>query len=208
MIYPKKNSLFRFSVHAYVSWLARRHFKEINFNTITVDKDRSVLLIANHFSAWDAIVLFWINRKLLKKNFHVMMLETTAIKEPFLKYAGGFSINKTSKDMIRSLDFAAQLLTDPANLVLIFPQGKICSNMVSEVVFEKGIMQVIKKAAGKFQLIFAATFIENFDNLKPVANTSLKTGIDNSFNSILDLQEVYQQHYTQSRTKQIQIVKQ
>jgi hypothetical protein len=68
-------------------------------------------------------------------------------------------------------------------------------------------MQVIKKAAGTFQLIFAATFIENFDNLKPVANTSLKTGVANSFNSILDLQEAYQQHYTRSRQQQIQIIK-
>jgi 1-acyl-sn-glycerol-3-phosphate acyltransferase len=207
MIYPKKNILFKWSIHAYLYWLARRHFKEINFNTISVDKDKSVLLLANHFSAWDTIILFWINRKLLKKKFHVMMLETTAIKEPFLKYAGGFSINKTSKNMIHSLDFAAKLLDDPDNLVLIFPQGKLYSNMVTEVVFEKGIMQVIKKATGKFQLILAATFIENFDNFKPVANTSLKTGVDNSFNSILDLQEIYQQHYTQSRQQQIQIVK-
>jgi 1-acyl-sn-glycerol-3-phosphate acyltransferase len=207
MIYPKKNILFKWSVHAYVYWLASRNFKEINFNTIAIDKDKSVLLIANHFSAWDTIILFWINHKLLKKKFHVMMLERTAKKEQFLKYAGGFSINKTSKDMIHSLDFAAKLLGDPANLVLIFPQGKIYSNMVSEVIFEKGIMQVIKKAAGTFQLIFAATFIENFDNLKPVANTSLKTGVANSFNSILDLQEAYQQHYTRSRQQQIQIIK-
>jgi 1-acyl-sn-glycerol-3-phosphate acyltransferase len=201
MIYPKNNILFKWCVHAYVYWLTVRNFKEINFNTIEVDKDKSVLLIANHFSAWDTVVLFWINRKLLKKKFHVMMLETTAIKEPFLKYAGGFSINKTSKDMIHSLDFAAKLLNDPDNLVLIFPQGKIYSNMVSDVVFEKGVMQILKKAPAKFQLIFAATFIENFDNFKPVANTSLKTGVANSFNSILDLQEAYQQHYTRAANK-------
>ncbi|MGF7081093.1 1-acyl-sn-glycerol-3-phosphate acyltransferase [Mucilaginibacter sp. UYCu711] len=207
MIYPKKNILFKWSIYAYVYWLARRNFKEINFNSVEVDKNKSVLLIANHFSAWDTIILFWINQKLLKKEFHIMILESTAIKEPFLKYAGAFSINKTSKDMIHSLDFAAKLLDDPANLVLIFPQGRIYSNMVSEVPFEKGIMQVIKKAAGKFQLILAATFIENFDNFKPVANTSLKTGVANSFNSILDLQEAYQQHYTKGRQQQIQIVK-
>jgi hypothetical protein len=69
-------------------------------------------------------------------------------------------------------------------------------------------MQVIKKAAGKFQLIFAATFIENFDNFKPVANTYLKADIGSNLNTILDLQETYQQHYTQSRKKQIQIIKQ
>jgi 1-acyl-sn-glycerol-3-phosphate acyltransferase len=208
MIYPKKNIIFKWSIQAYVYWLAVRYLHRIDFNTIEVDKDRSILLIANHFSAWDTIVLYWINRKLFKKKFHAMILERTAVSEPFLKYAGGFSINKTSRDMVQSLDFAAKLLDDPGNLVLIFPQGKLYSNMVSEVIFEKGIMQVLKKATNKFQLIFAATFIENFDNFKPVANTSLKTGIANNFNTILDLQEAYQQHYTQSRQQQIQIVKQ
>jgi 1-acyl-sn-glycerol-3-phosphate acyltransferase len=207
MIYPKKNIIFKWSIHAYVYWLTIRNFKAINFNTIGVEKNKSILLIANHFSAWDTLVLFWINRKLLKKKFHVMMLESTALKEPFLKYAGGFSVNKTSRDMIHSIDFAAKLLDDPDNMVLIFPQGKIYSNMVSEVTFEKGIIQIIKKAASNFQLIFAVTFIENFDNFKPVANTYLKTNSDSSINTILDLQGAYQQHYTQSRQQQIQIVK-
>ncbi len=208
MIYPKKNIFFRWSVHAYVTWLTNRYFKSINFNTIEFDSNKAILLIANHFSAWDTLVLFWINRKLFKKRFHVMMLESTAVKEPFLKYAGGFSVKKTSRDMNNSLEFAAKLLGDPNNLVLIFPQGKIYSNMVTDVVFEKGIMQVIKKAASNFQLVFAATFIENFENLKPVVNTHLKTASYNNFSSILDLKEAYQQHYTQSRQQQILIVKQ
>jgi 1-acyl-sn-glycerol-3-phosphate acyltransferase len=207
MIYPKKNNLFKWSVHVYARWLATRNFHAINFNTIEVDKNRSVLLIANHFSGWDTIVLLWINRKLFKKKFHVMLLESTAIKEPFLKYAGAFSINKTSRDMIHSLDFAAELLDDPENLVLIFPQGKLYSNMVSDIVFEKGIIHVIKKATGSFQLIFAATFIECFENLKATANTHLKNDINVNFNNIGQLQQAYQQHYDNGRQQQIQIVK-
>ena len=136
-----------------------------------------------------------------------MMLESTALKEPFLKYAGGFSINKKSRDMVNSLDFAAELLRDPNNLVLIFPQGKLYSNLITELEFEKGIIQVIKKAADNFQLIFAATFMENFDNLKPVANVHLAAVPDSNFNTIADLQQAYQQHYTNSRQQQIQIVK-
>jgi len=207
MIYPKKNRLFKWMVHTYVYWLTIRQFKEINFNAITIDNSRSVLLIANHFSIWDTFILLRVNHKLLKKKFHVMMLESTALKEPFLKYAGGFSINKKSRDMVNSLDFAAELLRDPNNLVLIFPQGKLYSNLITELEFEKGIIQVIKKAADNFQLIFAATFMENFDNLKPVANVHLAAVPDSNFNTIADLQQAYQQHYTNSRQQQIQIVK-
>lgn len=136
-----------------------------------------------------------------------MLLESTAIREPFLKYAGAFSINKKSRDMIHSLDFAAKLLDNPENLVLIFPQGKLYSNMISNVVFEKGIMHVIKKATANFQLIFAVTFIECFDNLKVTANTHLINSANTNFTNIDHLQQAYQQHYDSARQQQIQIVK-
>jgi 1-acyl-sn-glycerol-3-phosphate acyltransferase len=208
MIYPKKNIILQYTLHAYVRWLTVRHFHQINYNQIDVDPNRSILLIANHFSAWDTIVLFWINRKCFKKKFHAMVLEKTINKEPILKYGGAFSINKTSKDMIQSLDFAAKLLDEPGNLVLIFPQGKLYSNMISDVVFEKGIIQIIKKALGKFNLVYATTFIENFENFKAVANVYLKAEATQNFSDIGDLQHAYQQHYTAARQQQIQIIKQ
>jgi 1-acyl-sn-glycerol-3-phosphate acyltransferase len=207
MIYPKKNIIFKYTLHAYVRWLTARHFHQINYNQIDIDPNRSILLIANHFSVWDTFVLFWLNRKLFKKKFHAMILEKTVIKEPILKYAGAFSVNKNSRDMIQSLDFAAKLLDDPGNLVLIFPQGKLYSNMISEVVFEKGIIRIIKKATGKFSLVYATTFIENFENFKAVANVYLKADATQNFSDIEELQNAYHQHYTGARQQQIKIVK-
>jgi 1-acyl-sn-glycerol-3-phosphate acyltransferase len=207
MIYPKKNIILKYTLHAYVRWLTARHFHQINYNEIDVDPNRSILLIANHFSAWDTIVLFWINRKLFKKKFHVMVLEKTINKEPILKYGGAFSINKSSKEMIKSLDFAAELLNDPGNLVLIFPQGKLYSNVISDVVFEKGVIHIIKKTIGKFKLVHGVTFIENFDNFKAIANVYLKAEATPNFSDIEALQHAYQQHYTTARQQQIKIIK-
>jgi 1-acyl-sn-glycerol-3-phosphate acyltransferase len=207
MIYPKKNIIFKYLLHTYVRWLNARHFQQINYNPIEVDRKRSILIIANHFSPWDTFVLHWLNRKFFKKKFHVMILEKTMIKEPMLKYGGAFSVNKTSRDMIQSLNFAARLLAEPDNMVVIFPQGKLYSNMVSEVVFEKGIVHIINKAAGKFNLVYAATFIENFQNFKVVANVYLKAAATPNFSDINQLQADYQQHYTAARQQQIQIVK-
>lgn len=206
MIYPKKNIVIKTVLQLYVRWITARYFKEINFDRIALDKNQSILLIANHFSAWDTVVLYHINRIFFKKNFHAMILEKTIIKEPALKYAGGFSVNPGSRDVIKSLDFAARLLDKPDNLVLIFPQGKLYSNMVTEVMFESGVSRIISKAKN-FQLIFAATFIENFDNFKPVANVHLKATNGSDFNDIKILQQAYQQHYTQSRQQQTQITK-
>jgi hypothetical protein len=57
-----------------------------------------------------------------------MVIEETVQKVSFFKYMGAFSVNKNSREMLASLNYAAELLNDPQNLVLIFPQGKLYSN--------------------------------------------------------------------------------
>jgi 1-acyl-sn-glycerol-3-phosphate acyltransferase len=205
MIYPKKNKFIHWFVDQYIRRIVSRNFFEIRFDTVSTDKNKSVLLIANHFSIWDGLILYWLNHRLFGKNFHVMILEETSKKEKFLKYTGAFSINKSSKDIIRSLDYSAQLLTEPDNLVLIFPQGKLYSNFVDEVIFEKGIIKVLEQAADNCQVIFAAAFIENFAHKKPLANVYLAT-TDNNFSNIDQLQRAYRQHYNKARLQQTQIV--
>jgi 1-acyl-sn-glycerol-3-phosphate acyltransferase len=205
MIYPKQNFIISWAFRVYGRWITRGNFHAINFNTIGVDKNRSVLLIANHFGWWDGFILYWINCLLFKKHFHVMLLEETSKRIPILKYGGAFTIHKKSKDIIQSLDYAAQLLNDPDNLVLMFPQGKYYSNFVNEVEFEKGIMKILKQASGKYRLIFSATFIENFQHKKPSANVYL-TNADDNFATLDELQAAYQQHYTAARLQQTQIV--
>lgn len=205
MIPPKNNRIIQWFFRNYVHWITRRNFHTINFNTVAIDQNRSVLLLANHFSIWDGLLLYWLNSKLLKKKFHVMILEETSKKEPFLRYGGAFSVNKKSKDILESLDFAARLLKDPQNLVLIFPQGKLYSNFVTDLSFENGILKVIKQASDNFQIIFAATFVESFKYKKPTASVYLSR-VESDFTGMDELKEAYQQHYNAARLLQTQIV--
>jgi 1-acyl-sn-glycerol-3-phosphate acyltransferase len=205
VIYPKNHPIISRIFRIYAGWITRRYFHELNFNAITIDQTKPVLLIANHFSSWDGLVLYAVNRKLFKKQFHVMLLEETSKKIPILKYAGAFSVNKQSRDMISSLNFATQLLADTNNLILMFPQGKLYSNLVNEVQFEKGIMKIAEKTKDDIQVVFAATFIENFQHKKPTATVYLKAANDNNFADIDALQQAYQQHYKAARLQQTQI---
>jgi 1-acyl-sn-glycerol-3-phosphate acyltransferase len=204
MIYPKNNHIIRWGFHTYIHWIIARNFNHIDFNSIDIDKNRPVLLIANHSGFWDGFLSYYINCKLLKKKFHIMLLEKTAKRIPILKYGGAFSINKRSKDIFESLDFAAQLLNEPDNLVLIFPQGKLYSNFITLVEFEKGIMKILKQAEGKFQLVFSAMFIEHFQHKKPDATVYLKAVDKDGFDTIDELQTAYQQHYDIARLQQIE----
>lgn len=206
MIYPRKNWLLRCIVDGYINYAVKRNFHKVNFNEVEVRVDRSVLLIANHFSIWDGMLLYHLLEKFSGKNFHVMLLEDTAIKEPMLKYVGAFSIHKGNRDILQALNYAAQLLSDPNNLVLIYPQGKLYSNFSDELIFEKGVLRIMEQAASKFQLLYAATFIENFDHKKPTANVYLRAEAQNHFDSITALQQSYQQHYNASRQQQTQLV--
>ena len=205
MIKPGKNFVIRFILHYYVNWIVDRHFHEVHFEPVEGDPNKSILLIANHFSFWDSLILYIVCYKLLKKKFYVMVREDTTIQLKYLKYGGAFSVNKNSRDMLQSLDYAAELLNDPQNLVLIFPQGKLYSNFVNDIHFEKGIAKVIEKAEGKFQLLFAATFVQYLKHKKPTATVYLKVE-PNAGKSFEELKNAYQKHYDNAKLQQTEIV--
>jgi 1-acyl-sn-glycerol-3-phosphate acyltransferase len=207
MLYPQKNKFIKWFFHHYILNLVKRNFKQVNFNFIEVSKNKSVLLLANHFSWWDGFLLYYINHKVFKKQFHIMVIEETVQKVFFFKYMGAFSVNKNTREILTSLDYAATLLNDPENLVLIFPQGKLYSNFIDRVSFEKGLLKILQAATGTFQIVHAATFIEGLQYKKPSVNVYLKVEERNYINnSIEDWQAAYQQHYSSSKLLQAQIV--
>jgi 1-acyl-sn-glycerol-3-phosphate acyltransferase len=205
MIYPQKNKLIHWFFHHYILNIVKGNFKQIKYNDVGVDKDKSVLLLANHFSWWDGFLLYYINHKILKKKFHVMVIAETMQQVSFLKYMGAFSVNKNSREILASLDYAAKLLNDPQNLVLIFPQGRLYSNFIDKISFEKGLLKIIQGVSGKYQTVLGATFIESLQYKKPSASVYLKT-ITGSYNNIEDIRGAYQQHYNSSKLVQTEIV--
>jgi 1-acyl-sn-glycerol-3-phosphate acyltransferase len=207
MLYPKKNPVARWIFKIYVKWLVNNEFHRFVYNHVEADPQRSVLLIGNHFSFWDGLILYCLNEKLLKKKFHVMILEDTAIRVGALRYGGAFSVDRNSRSLLESLDYAANLLNDPDNLVLMFPQGRLFSNFIDEVRFEKGVQRIMEKAKGKFQMLLAATFVEYMEQKKPSVTIYLKPDDeDYAGKSIEDLQKSYQEHYNSSKLQQIEIV--
>ncbi|HTD42473.1 MAG TPA: lysophospholipid acyltransferase family protein [Mucilaginibacter sp.] len=205
MVKPGKNLIIRFILHYYVKLIVGNHFHKLQFDPIEVDPNKSILLIANHFSFWDSLILYIVCCKLLKKKFYVMVREDTTVQLKYLKYGGAFSVNKRSKDMLQSLEYAAELLNDPQNLVLIFPQGKLYSNFVNDIHFEKGSMRIIERADKKFQLIFAATFVQYLKHKKPTATVYLQNALGKC-KSFEDLKNAYQMHYDNAKLQQTEIV--
>lgn len=162
--------------------------------------------MANHFSWWDAFLLYHVLNKLTGKKIHVMVIEDTMKKHAFFKYIGAFSVNKNSRGVIESLNYAAQLLNNAQNIVLLFPQGKLHSNFINKVQFEKGTLKIMDQAQGQFQLVYAATFIESLQHKKPTVNVYLNNVTNCTFENIAALTDSYQQHYDSAQQLQTKIV--
>jgi hypothetical protein len=207
MIKNKSNWLIYSFFSWYISRRVAKHFHQLVYDPIKTDSEKSVLLIANHYSWWDGFLFFHLNKLLFKKKFHVMILEETIRKNSFMKYTGAFSVSKGSKSILETLNYAGKLLDDPNNLLLIFPQGKLYSNFMNQVKFEKGLERIVSFSQQKFDYVFAASFIEHFSESKPTAYIYLKTYPATNFAGLTSVQTAYQEHYQQSQIVQTAIIK-
>lgn len=156
-------------------FLVKRHFASVHTASDYVESDRPVLLIANHISWWDGFWLDFYNQNRVHKKFHFMMLESQLRKHSYFQYAGGFSVKKKSKESVKSIEYTLQLLNDGSNLVLMFPQGEINSSYNNQILFQKGIKQILSKCNNNLDVLFVANLTDYFSKPKPALYIYSKT---------------------------------
>ena len=205
MIKPQSNKIIHQFFSWYISRIIKSDFDRFEYNDIKIEDHKAVLLLANHFSWWDGFLLFHLNKIYFKKHFHVMVLQDTAEKVKFLKYLGAFSIQRNAKSLVESLDYAGKLLDNPANLVLIFPQGELYSSHSASIQFEKGVSRIIAASKKQFQYIFAAILTDYFDRRKPSIKVYLEHWEAKEYNSLQVIKSDYNKHYEQSLKQQTEV---
>ena len=205
MVKPRRNFFIEFIFARYINYIIWRNFKGVKYNSVGFDSGSSILLLANHFSWWDGFLLYHLNQKLFKKKFHIMVLAETVERVFFMKHLGAFSLRKDSREMLTTLNYAAELLNDPNNMVVIFPQGKLHSNFTYRINFKKGVERIVAKTTGNFQYVFAATFIENLATKRPTVNIYLEQA-NGAVMHTDALNELYMRHYSASKLKQTQVM--
>ncbi|WP_316830970.1 lysophospholipid acyltransferase family protein [Pedobacter aquatilis] len=205
MYYPRKNTFIYKFFSWYIQFIINKDFAVFNFDKIELKKDSSVLILANHFSWWDGFLIFYINKRVFKKQFHVLVNADNYNKVGFLKFLGAFAVENNGKDVLETLNYAGKLLDHPDNLVLVFPQGKLHSNHLKNITFEKGVMQMINASKKKINIVFAATFIDFFAKRKASAFTYLHNWDNEEYISLQLLKSAYNKHYDNSVVKQTQI---
>ncbi|HTN20154.1 MAG TPA: lysophospholipid acyltransferase family protein [Pelobium sp.] len=205
MIKPKSNKIIYSFFSWYIERIIKKDFSGFEYNKIDFDPQKAILLLSNHFSWWDGFLIFHLNKIYFKKKFHVMVLEDTAKKVGFLKYLGAFSIQKNAKSLVESLEYAGQLLDNPENLVLIFPQGQLHSLHSRTISFEKGVSRIINASQKTFNYVFAVILTDYFDQRKPNLKIALQNWESPEFASLQVIKSAYNKHYEASLNQQSEI---
>lgn len=169
--HPISTTFWNFYIHRIIKSDFHEHIFDSNFE---VDKCKSILVLSNHFSWWDGFFVYELNRLLFGKRFHVMMLEEQLRKNSFLKTAGAYSIDKTNgRKSLESLNYSAELLENPNNLVLMFPQGQIESIYTQKPTFQSGVGRIVKQLNEPTKLVFCINLTDYHSNRKPTLRSYL-----------------------------------
>ena len=112
-----------------------------------------------------------------------MMLEEKLRKHWYFNYTGGFSVNKSSRSAVETIQYSAELLSHPNNLVLMFPQGKVESIHKHSFTFEKGVEKILERTnRDNVQIVFLVNSIDDFINRKPILHQYITEYIGESIN--------------------------
>jgi 1-acyl-sn-glycerol-3-phosphate acyltransferase len=185
----------------YAGFIIKRHFGTVRIIGDLHKTDLPVLIIVNHISWWDGFWIGYLNQKVLHRKVHFMMLEEQLRKYWFFNYIGGFSVNKQSKSVIESLQYASELLSDSKNMVFVFPQGEIQSLHQQNIQFDKGLERILKHKENTVQIMFVANLVDYFSDRKPGIYMHVQEYTDPAFD-LESIRESYNRFYIQAIEKQ------
>lgn len=172
----------------FINWFFKRRFNKMVIRDIDIKAEHSYLVMCNHFSFWDGfwaayLCLHAINKKQEMKGFYFMSLKKQMQMKPWMKYFGCFSIAPGTTSVNKSLDYAAELMSKPGNILILYPQGNLESNHVRKIALKRdGLTYIIPRIKGNCQLIWSSNLIEYFESLKPsVYFNMLDCGTNHNF---------------------------
>ena len=151
----------------YSRWMPKKDFSRVELHHKLEDRGLPVMMIGNHVSWWDGFFAQYINLELFDRKIHIMMLQEQLEKRMFLNKTGAYSIKKGSRSALESIKYTGEILSDPGNLVLLFPQGKIHSIYDFPVQFEEGWYRILKYLERTVQMVFYVALFDYYSNRKP-----------------------------------------
>lgn len=170
MIEPRKSRLFNAWFASHARGRIHRTFGKVLVRGLAEAQacaaQAPLLVISNHTSWWDPLVILHASTHLLRTDGYALMDAKNLRRLPFFGLVGAFGVDlDRPADGAAAIRFAAKLLDQPGKLVWIFPQGE--ERPITEPMrFREGAAQVAR-VAKRAQLIPAALRYEFAGEEKP-----------------------------------------
>jgi len=193
-------------------WFFRKRFNKMIMNDIEIKPNHSYILMCNHFGFLDGFFAIYlcfkfINKKQKLKGLYMMSVKKQIEKNWWLKYCGSFSVDPGSWTVGKSLNYAAELLSQPGNILLYYPQGNLESSNIRYIEFKNGINEIAKRIKGDCQLIWSSNLLEYFESTKPSTYFNL---LDCGTNHEFDFEALKQKvnkHHLQAMKNNVRLTK-
>ncbi|MEO6151205.1 MAG: 1-acyl-sn-glycerol-3-phosphate acyltransferase [Mucilaginibacter sp.] len=155
-----------------LGWHFKRRFNKMVIKDIPIKPNHSYILMCNHFSFLDGFWAYYLCDKVLWKpnrmrRLYIMSLKRQIELNWWMRYTGNFSIEPRKKSMLKSFEYAAEMLSQPGSLLLFYPQAHLESSHIRHIHFEEGLYEIVTKIKGDCQLIWCSNIIEYFESVKP-----------------------------------------
>ncbi len=188
----------------YTKRILKKHFQKIVMDIEENNYDKPLLVIGNHFSWHDGFIGLYVNEKVFKKRFYVMMLSAQLKSRMFLNKAGAFGIEKGRRDVTVALQYANRLLQERQNMLLMFPQGRIGSQYQYPLLFEKGAYRLLKENRDTIQLVLLSSVTDYGSYKRPTLYIKIATPDSMAITAPKILEDTYNQfHYEHINSREI-----
>lgn len=170
MIKAEQNKLALLIFDIYLDRLLKKYFQDfVLVNQFPLLKsDRSLIVAPNHFSWWDGFFVYYSMKKLTGKKIFIMMLEEQLKRYWFFQKVGCFSTNPNNKQStVATLKYTLELLKNPDNCVVIFPQGEIEPFDKNPLNYNKGIEFLTERSTNEFDIMPIANKIYYTNQKRP-----------------------------------------
>lgn len=200
IVEPRHSKIHMWLLNAYINRILSSNFSEVKITgSVLVDENRPVLLVPNHFSWWDGFFAWYLNQRVINKQFHIMMLESELRKHMFFSRVGAFSINRSSRSIVESIEYCRRVLSAPQNLLVMYPQGELQSQHHNRVEFRKGVEKILSKTPN-VQVVFAVCLTDYYAKQRPSLTIALKDYKGGY--SIAEVESAFNEHLLESKINQ------
>jgi len=179
IIKARPMSPFWFKLSAFIIGVVMKSkCKKLVINPVELKPDHSYILMCNHYSFWDGFFAVYMCRKAFFKKggmqkLYIMSVKKQMEKNKFLQYIGSFSIDPGKRSITESFDYAAEILAEPGNLLLFFPQGNLESAFIRYIKFSEGLYEIVTRIKGNCQLIWSSNLFEFYESFKPTISAHM-----------------------------------